>query len=296
MVARSRFWTTPQFWVEAFVTSNLGVLAFDIFLAHSVNEFRRPAEYIPLIFSAVAPIVLVLGLFLRHRWGYFAAWRDLGYLIGWSSVLVGLAGVVFHLDSRFFYERTIQSLTYTAPFAAPLAYAGLGFLLIVNRMVETESEEWSRWIVFFTLGGFFGNLVLSLTDHAENGFFRNVEWIPVISSAFAVGFLAVPLFMSVKRRFLELSALVLLVQAAVGVLGFMYHAEANLRGPSGSFFHDIVYGAPPMAPLLFPNLVVLGFIGLWSLLAHVPDEESLAVLIIRLPVWVRLRRPERGEI
>ena len=31
-------------------------LTFDIYLAHSVNQFRRPAEYIPLIFSAMAPL------------------------------------------------------------------------------------------------------------------------------------------------------------------------------------------------------------------------------------------------
>ena len=51
-------------------------------------------------------------------------------------MLVGLSGVIFHLESRFFYERTLRSLTYSAPFAAPLAYTGLGFLLIMNRMVE----------------------------------------------------------------------------------------------------------------------------------------------------------------
>ena len=56
------------------------------------------------------------------------------------------------------------------------------------------------------LGGFFGNFVLSLTDHAANGFFARTEWIPVISSAFATGFLLVPLSSPVTRRFLDLSA------------------------------------------------------------------------------------------
>ena len=39
----------------------------------------------------------------------------------------------------------------------------------------------------------------------------------------------------------------------------------NLRGPSIRAFDNFVYGAPPMAPLLFPNLMVLGVIGLWQL-------------------------------
>ena len=50
---------------------------------------------------------------------------------------------------------------HTAPFAAPLAYAGLGFLLLVNRMVPRETEEWDWWVVFFALGGFLGVFVLA---------------------------------------------------------------------------------------------------------------------------------------
>ena len=41
--------------LELFVASNLAVLAGDIVLAHSVNQFRRPEEYIPLYFSAGNP-------------------------------------------------------------------------------------------------------------------------------------------------------------------------------------------------------------------------------------------------
>jgi hypothetical protein len=62
---------------------------------------------------------------------------------------LGAAGVIFHFDSHFFYERTLRSLTYAAPFAAPLAYMGLGCLLLMNRMVPARSEEWSKWVLFF---------------------------------------------------------------------------------------------------------------------------------------------------
>jgi hypothetical protein len=43
------------------------------------------------------------------------------------------------------------------------------------------------------------------------------------------------------------------------------HAMGNLQGPSVHAFDNFIYGAPPMAPLLFPNLMVLGIIGLWQL-------------------------------
>jgi hypothetical protein len=257
-----RWFLRPQIWIEVFAILNLGFLTFDIYLAHSVNQFRKPEEYIPLIFSATAPLFLIVGLTLRDRWP--AVWRDLGYLVGWVAVLVGLTGVILHLESRFFYERTLRSLTYSAPFAAPLAYTGLGFLLIMNRMVDPESEEWGQWVLLLTLGGFVGNFVFSLADHAGNGFFNPLEWVPVVASAMAVGFLAVPLVMRVSRPYLDLCVAILVLEAGVGLWGFILHAAGNLRGPSVHPFDNFTYGAPPMAPLLFPNLMVLGIIALWQ--------------------------------
>ncbi len=255
-----RWWQQPQIWIELFVIANIGFLTFDIYLAHSVNQFRRAPEYIPLYFSASAPLLLIVALAVRNRWP--AAWKDLGYLVGWLSILIGLTGVVLHLQSRFFYERTIRSLTYSAPFAAPLAYTGLGFLLVMNRMVDPESLEWAQWIQLFTLGGFLGNFVFSLSDHAGNGFFNRLEWVPVAASAIAVGFLLVPIVERVSRSFIYLTAGILLLEAAVGVWGFALHAMGNLKGPSIHAFENFIYGAPPLAPLLFPNLVVLGLIAL----------------------------------
>ena len=261
--ASEGWWARPENWVEGFAILNIGFLTFDIYLAHSLNQFRNQAEYIPLIFSASAPLVLILASAVRCRWP--AVWKDLGYLVGWSAVLVGLAGVILHLESHFFYDRTLRSLTYSAPFAAPLAYTGLGFLIIMNRMVNPESLEWAQWVLLLALGGFIGNFVLSLADHAGNGFFNPLEWVPVVASAIAVGFLAVPLFMRVSRPYVDLCAAILLLEACVGLWGFVLHAAANLRGPSLHAFDNFVYGAPPMAPLLFPNLMVLGIIALWRL-------------------------------
>lgn len=271
MAERSeRRWLRPQIWVEIFAILNIGFLTFDIYLAHSVNQFRNRAEYIPLVFSATAPLFLIFALAVRYRRP--AVWKDLGYLVGWVAVLVGLTGVILHLESHFFYERTLRSLTYSAPFAAPLAYTGLGFLLIMNRMLDPESLEWAQWILVLTLGGFVGNFVFSLADHAGNGFFNPLEWIPVVASAIAVGFLSVPLMMRVSRKYIELCAAVLLLEAGVGLWGFVLHAAGNLRGPSIHFFDNVIYGAPPMAPLLFPNLALLGVIALWQFRAH---ESSL---------------------
>lgn len=261
--ANERWWAEPQLWVEAFVILNIGFLTFDIYLAHSVNEFRSRAEYIPFYFSAIAPWFLIAGISQIYRRP--VVWRVTGLVVGAVAVLIGLTGVILHLESHFFYERTLRSLTYSAPFAAPLAYAGLGFLLIMNRMVKRESVEWAHWVLLFALGGFVGNFVFSLADHAANGFFYPLEWVPVVASALAVGFLVVPLLVPVSRPFIDALAALLLLEAGVGVWGFVLHTKGNLTGPSIHAFSNFVYGAPPMAPLLFPNLMVLGMIALWRL-------------------------------
>src|SRR5262245_5660092 len=260
-----------QLLVELFVLFNFGGLVADIFLAHSENHFRRAAEYIPLYFSLASTVVLALIVAWRRRWP--AVWLDVGYFIGWLAVVIGVVGVVLHLDSRFFFERTIRSLTYAAPFAAPLAYTGLGLLLIANRMVDPDSREWAQWVLLLALGGFVGNFIFSLTDHAQNGFFNRAEWIPVVSSALAIGLLVVPFISRVTTSYLWLCAGGLGLQALVGIAGFLLHARATLARPAAGLFEKIIGGPPALAPLLFPNLVVLGLIALAAMLpgvAHPP--------------------------
>ncbi len=269
----TRSWKSHSLWLEAFVLANVAFLAPDIYLAHSTNSFRRPEEYIPLAFSLAAPPMLFVAIVVRNSW--VVAWRYLGFLVGWLSVAIGIAGLIYHLESHFFQDATLKNLVYTAPFVAPLAYTGVGLLLIMNRMVDPKSVEWPQWVLLLALGGFAGNFVLSLADHAQNGFFHVTEWIPVASSAFAVGFLAVPLFRPVRRSYLAACVPILLLQAFVGILGFYYHNAANLHAPGDDRLGRFVYGAPPFAPLLFPNLVLLAMIGLWVLRPHEPVDRAL---------------------
>ena len=174
--------------------------------------------------------------------------------------------MVLHLDSRFFIEMTLQSLVYSAPFVAPLAYAGLGLLLIMNHMVEGDDTDWGRWVVFLACAGFFGNFGLSLADHAQNGFFHATEWVPVIVAALAVGCLIVASSAPPQRSFLNLCVLVMGVQVLVGLIGFGLHFRVNYQIASDKgMFHDFIFGAPVFAPLLFPNLAMLASFGLWDL-------------------------------
>jgi len=247
--------------LELFVLTNFAFLTLDIYLAHSVNRFRHPAEWIPFWFSAVAAASLAPCAFLQWKNRSGVAARRLGLGLGYSSIAVGIAGLLYHLDSQFFGLWTLKSLVYTAPFLAPLCYSGLGFLLILNRTVDHHDRQWSQWVTFFALGGFVGNFVLSLADHAQNGFFHISEWIPVVASALAIGFLFVALGQR-DRQFYRHCFLVLVMQALVGILGFYLHFDASINGFSSSLFENFVYGAPILAPLLFANLFLLGAIGI----------------------------------
>lgn len=277
----SPYWRDPVAWIEFYCLANLSFLSVDIVIAHSVNDFRRPQEYIPLVFSLATPFVLGAALVAWLRFRNTFWWKLLGHAVGWIAVIVGCSGVIFHLDSRFFYERTIKSLVYAAPFVAPLAYTGLGLLLILNRMVDARSDtnpsaerlqEWARWVLLLALGGLFGNFVLSLADHSDNAFFNPVEWIAVVSSAFTFTTVLVVFLVRVTRPYLKVCAAVLCVDAAVGVTGFVLHNLANLHGPS-TFLNNIRYVTPPVAPLLFPVLATLALVALWVMAPYVGEDE-----------------------
>jgi hypothetical protein len=269
MEPAAKWYRSPRMWVELFALFNLTGLVPDIFLAHSTNFFKHRTEYIPLIFSIISPIALTPAVLLLAK-GKLRWWKILGYIVGWCSVLIGVGGLVLHLESQFFQLQTLASLVYAAPFAAPLAYTGIGFLLIMNRMVDADGMEWPLWVIFLALGGFLGNFIFSVTDHAQNGFYHRSEWIPVCSSALAVGFMLVPLIMRVSRKFLQLCAWLMLFQAAVGLIGFGLHLRADIYGVGPTFFDRVVYGAPIFAPMLFLDLVILAAIGLWVLYQRLP--------------------------
>ena len=253
--------------VEVFVLANLGFLAVDVYIAHAVNSFEREPEWIPVYFSLAAPAVLLASYALRGR-----ASRIIGLIVGWCSVSVGVAGMVFHLQSHFFLEQTIHNLVYTAPFVAPLAYTGLGLLLILDRTTDSESLEWAQWVVFLALGGYGGNFVLSLADHAQNGFFNRLEWLPVVTAALAIGFLLLVVLRPLDRQLRRATSWLLVAEVLVGVLGFALHIRADYFAPEQRIWDRFLYGAPAFAPLLFANLAVLAGIGLWAMRLNSPPH------------------------
>ena len=253
---------TPWAAAELFAAGNIAFLAVDVWVAHAVNRFAFAQEWIPVVFSIVAPVVLLIAHLAGRRAPRAARW--LGLLVGWIALVVGIAGMLFHLESQFFEEQSIKSLVYTAPFVAPLAYAGLGLLLILDRMVPSGTLDWARWVILLALGGMFGNFVLSLADHAQNGFFNPAEWISVAAGALGSSFLLLTFFRPHDRVLRRATVAVLAAVTLVGVVGFALHVQSNLARPAVNLWEGFLYGAPVFAPLLYPNIAVLAAIGLWA--------------------------------
>jgi hypothetical protein len=189
-------------------------------------------------------------------------------IIGWASIAVGIAGVLFHLESAFFAEQTLKNLVYTAPFAAPLAYTGIGLLILLNRMIDARSLDWARWVVLLAGGGFVGNFVLTLADHAQNGFFDHLEWVGVVASAWAMSVLLAVLVVPDNRPLLWLALAIMAAQVGAGLLGFYLHLAAILRAPAETLWDRVLYGAPVFAPLLFADLAILAALALWGVSRH----------------------------
>lgn len=286
--------------LELFVLSNLAFLVVDILVAHAVNDFAHWAEWVPFYYGAGGTIALLVSLVATVRrndevrmmndggvergagdaerrtgdvervsgqasrpgGGRSRLHRVVGDVVGWAGVAVGVSGFIWHLEGHFFQEVTLRHLVYSAPFAAPLAFAGLGLLLLMNRRVPADAPAWATWVLVFALGGFIGNFALSLADHAQNGFFHAAEWIPVVASAIAVGYLFTAVLAAPTPRFRWVGYGVLAVQVVVGVAGFALHVVPKLGNPEISFFDRVVYGAPVFAPLLFADLAILALIGL----------------------------------
>lgn len=262
------------FLVEVFAALNLAFLALDIWVAHSVNAFARWEEWIPFFFTLAGALALLVNLAVSRPVRPSGARSFLeggghwtGLVVGWAGVVVGVAGLLFHLRSDFFQVMTLRSLVYSAPFVAPLAFTGLGLLVLLNRMVPEQRTEWGRWVLLLALGGFVGNFVLSLVDHAQNGFFYAAEWVPVIVGALAVGWLGLPVFRRVPTSYLKATLLLLAVSLITGVLGFFLHIIPMFAETTGTLRERVIYGAPMFAPLLFSDLSLLGGLAVWDLLA-----------------------------
>lgn len=239
--------------LDVFIIMNFVFLGLDAALAHAVNSYVL-FELTPCVFAALASGMLLVG---RKQ-------RFIRMSVAWGAIGVGIVGMVLHLESGYLADLTVSSLVYAAPFVAPLAFTGVGCLLLLTCYVHRREIAWGQWVLFLSVCGWGGNLILSVLDHAQNGFFVPMEWIPVISCALLLGALLVAMLQPYRQHWYCVALLI--INALIGLLGFGLHLLANLA--RGEMW---LHGTPLFAPLLLPNLAVLAAIGLWQM--YVLAEE-----------------------
>ena len=97
------------------------------------------------------------------HWPGGSAWRSAG-----DRSSVGIAGLIWHLARRLFsgadhqepgLHRALSPRRWLTPVWGSCSYS------IAWSM--PASLEWSRWVILLAAGGFLGNFVLSLADHAR---------------------------------------------------------------------------------------------------------------------------------
>lgn len=276
------------------VGMNLIMVGFESYLAHLISGSVKPMESIPIFFGPIAGLVLFLALFVRIQRKQVTLASLLIIGVAAASVGVGIIGSAFH------WERDLAPidlpgnrlrwnwLIYGPPALAPLAFAGIGLMGIIAALEDTKPESGKLTIpglitlntplkqtqqLLWLVGlGLLAATVSSFMDHGRTDFENIFVWIPIIFGVFGS---IVTLLMAVYEKrsssdyltfFWTMMAMVL-----VGVMGFGLHVNTDLAEGTGELLKDrFIRGAPPLAPMLFANMGLLGIISMIG--AEVSDE------------------------
>lgn len=267
----------------AMVALNELFLALEVFLAHGADGTILPNEWHPIYFGLGSGLLLLLAGLLATRHRTAASTIATATLVG--SALIGFLGVYFHLARAVLPtapagERlTLDLLVWAPPVFGPLAYALVG-LLGISAAWEERPTGSGRLILFkhhllqlpysktrayiFTIGmGTLAALVSSVLDHARTGFTSNWLWYAAAIGIFGT---VVPIaYASLQKPsrldlYTYISAMLLLL--VTGAIGSYLHIQADLVFEYTIVAERFLRGAPPLAPLLFSNMGLLGLIAL----------------------------------
>jgi hypothetical protein len=243
----------------ALVAFNLLATTGDVAIAHAFNEFALDTQYLPFIiggFAGIAALVAIPGERGGKRRTVFVAGM-------WLCVALGVLGFWWHLESQLVWRgvMSLKTYVYTAPLAAPMAYAGIATIGLVAASQSEMILGWTKrqWVYFLVAGGSLGNASLSVLDHARNGFINPAEWIPIPVTLFTAvlffGAAVRPVINRVERVALWIAVG---VQILIGVLGWGLHVYFSLTAETGNLLHRVVYGPPIFSPLLLADVAAFG--------------------------------------
>lgn len=276
------------------VGMNLIMVGFESYLAHLISGSIKPMEAIPVFFGPIAGLVLFLALFVRIQRKQVTLASLLIIGVAAASVGVGIIGSAFHWERDLVPVELGGSrlrwnwLIYGPPALAPLAFAGIGLMGIIAALEDTKPESGKLTIpglitlntplkqtqqLLWLVGlGLLAATVSSFMDHGRTDFENIFVWIPVVFGIFGS---VVTILMAVYEKRTTSDYLIffwsMMLMVLVGVLGFGLHVNTDLAEGTGEVLRDrFIRGAPPLAPMLFANMGLLGIISMIG--AEVSDE------------------------
>lgn len=279
------------------VAVNQFAIGVESYLAHMISGGVKPAESIPVYFGPFAAIILLMALYLRIFRKMTTASTLIIIGIASLSVVVGIFGLMFHSERALAPEYLPGSrlqwdwLIHAPPALAPLAFAGIGLMAIIAALEDTKPESGqltlpgvltfktpltqTQQLLWLVALGLFAATVSAFIDHSRTNFEDIFVWIPEILGLFAS---VVTITLALYKRptasdyFIFFWTMMLMI--LVGVMGMALHINVDLpEGGEGIVLERFIRGAPPMAPMLFANMGLLGIITMVG--ADTSDDPEL---------------------
>lgn len=240
---------------------NYIIVFADVTIAHALNSFFPIYELIPIIYTPLAALtVLLLLIFPKPGWP-----KNLNILMNLLGIVIGIIGFAFHLQGASAGNTvTFAALTSGNPIFAPLAFIGLGSIgVIVSLDDEPNLRKYSmtqktRWLLLATAFWFFATGLVAHFDHARTGFTNLFTWIPYYVGIFAAMITLFQAYSQPNKGLSTLFGVTMLFCLITGLMGFAFHLSADLAGRGNIVWSKIFYQAPALGPLLFSDLGIWG--------------------------------------
>ncbi len=265
------------------------MLGVETYLSHLISGTIVTREWIPILFGPAAGVLLLLAGLLAFRKRALAS--ALATLVLLASMAVGVLGAYFHFVRAILPyapagERiSLPLLMWAPPILGPLAFAGIGLLGISAAWREMPPESGilmlpggirlkmpypkTRAYLFMVALGALTTMISSVFDHARTGFANPWLWVPTLAGVFATvvtaALAALPDPAPGEVRVYAFSMALLIL---TGLLGVVFHFQADVLARGGIVAERFLRGAPILAPMLFAD------VGLWGLIVILPPDED----------------------
>ncbi len=263
------------------VSVNLLFLGVDTYLAHLISGTIVPREWIPILFGPTAAVLMFVAGLIALKFRHLASTIATLTLI--ASFGVGVLGAYYHFMRATLpaappgQRISIYLLMWAPPVLGPLSFSLIGWLGISAAWIEDPPDSGrlylpGRWKLalpfsktrayYFMVGlGSLMALISSVLDHGRHHFGDPWMWLATAVGIFgSVVPVGLGILRSPNRGDLLTYCFAMLLLIALGPLGTFLHVMANLTAGGSIVVERFIRGAPFLAPLLFSNMGILGFI------------------------------------